>query len=127
MPERDRYPLPHADGPLSGYRIVDIADEKGQLCARLLAELGAEVIKVEPRAGDRTRANGPFFRDDKGRESSLYWWAMNAGKQSVTCELRLEAGRDLFHRLVASADAVIETSAPGTAKEWARTRAPSRR
>ena len=113
----DGVPLPHPDGPLAGYRVIDLADEKGQLCARLLAELGADVIKVEPRAGDRTRANGPFFRDEEGRESSLYWWAMNAGKRSVTCEMRLEAGRDLFHRLVAGADAVIETSAPGTAKE----------
>ncbi len=110
-------PLPHPDGPLSGYRVLDIADEKGQLCARLLAELGADVIKVEPRTGDPTRANGPFFRDEEGRESSLYWWAMNAGKRSATCELRLEAGRDLFHRLVANADAVIETSAPGTASD----------
>ena len=118
MPDLDGdLPLPHPDGPLSGYRIVDIADEKGQLCARLLGELGADVIKVEPRAGDRTRTNGPFFRDEQGRESSLYWWAMNAGKRSVTCELRSEAGRDLFHRLVASADAVIETSAPGTARD----------
>lgn len=113
----DGVPLPHPDGPLAGYRVIDLADEKGQLCARLLAELGADVIKVEPRAGDRTRANGPFFRDEEGRESSLYWWAMNAGKRSVTCELRLEPGRDLFHRLVAGADAVIETSAPGAAKE----------
>ena len=113
----DGVPLPHPDGPLAGYRVIDLADEKGQLCARLLAELGADVIKVEPRAGDRTRANGPFFRDEEGRESSLYWWAMNAGKRSVTCELRLEPGRDLFHRLVAGADAVIETSAPGAAKD----------
>ena len=118
MPDHpDGVPLPHPDGPLSGYRVIDLADEKGQLCARLLAELGADVIKVEPRAGDRTRANGPFFRDEEGRESSLYWWAMNAGKRSVTCELRLEPGRDLFHRLVAGADAIIETSAPGTAKD----------
>ena len=118
MPDHpDGVPLPHPDGPLAGYRVIDLADEKGQLCARLLAELGADVIKVEPRAGDRTRANGPFFRDEEGRESSLYWWVMNAGKRSVTCELRLELGRDLFHRLVAGADAVIETSAPGTAKD----------
>ena len=118
MSERDApTPLPHPGGPLSGYRVVDVADEKGQLCARLLGELGADVIKVEPRAGDRTRANGPFFRDEQGRESSLWWWAMNAGKRSVTCELRLEAGRELFHRLVAGADAVIETSAPGAARD----------
>jgi len=109
-------PLPHANGALTGYRVLDIADEKGQLCARLLAELGADVIKVEPRGGDRTRANGPFFRNEEGGESSLFWWTMNAGKRSVTCELRTEQGRDLFHRLVGSADVVIETGAPGTSK-----------
>ena len=118
MPESaSSVPRPHANGPLSGYRVIDLADEKGQLCARLLGELGADVIKVEPRAGHPTRANGPFYRDQQGPESSLYWWAMNAGKRSVTCELRIEAGRDLFHRLVAAADVVIETSAPGSAQE----------
>ena len=118
MPESaTTVPRVHPNGPLSGYRVIDLADEKGQLCARLLGELGADVIKVEPRTGHPTRANGPFYRDEAGPESSLYWWAMNAGKRSVTCELRIEAGRDLFQRLVAAADVVIETSAPGTAEE----------
>ncbi len=59
-PESPAVPLPHEDGPLSGYRVLDFADEKGQLCARLLGELGADVIKVEPpREGDPTRQNGP--------------------------------------------------------------------
>ena len=107
-------PLPHPDGPLSGYRVLDVADEKGQLCARVLGELGADVIKVEPREGDRTRRNGPYYRGQQGPEASLYWWAMNAGKRSVTCELRLEAGRELFRRLAAVSDVVIETEAPGT-------------
>ena len=107
-------PLPHPRGPLGGYRVLDLADEKGQLCARLLGELGADVIKVEPREGHATRANGPFYRDEAGRESSLWWWAMNAGKRSVTCEPRVAAGRELLHRLAAAADAIIETSAPGS-------------
>ncbi|MGE5595939.1 MAG: CaiB/BaiF CoA transferase family protein [Hyphomicrobiales bacterium] len=108
-------PSPHPTGPLAGYRVLDFADEKGQLCARLLGELGADVIKVEPREGDRTRQNGPFFRGEQGPDTSLYWWAMNAGKRSVTCELRLEPGRELAHRLVAVSDIVIETNPPGTA------------
>ena len=106
-------PLPNPDGPLAGYRVLDLADEKGQLCARILGELGADVIKVEARDGDPTRRNGPFFKGDQSPNMSLYWWAMNAGKRSVTCELRLEAGRDLFRRLVAQADFVIETTMPG--------------
>jgi benzylsuccinate CoA-transferase BbsE subunit len=108
-------PLSHPDGPLAGYRVLDFSDEKGQLCARLLAELGADVIKVEPREGDSTRQNGPFFRGESGPNTSLYWWAMNSGKRSVTCELRLEPGRELARRLVAHADVVIETFAPGQA------------
>ena len=106
-------PFDHTTGPLSGYRVLDLADEKGQLCARLMAEFGADVIKVEPRNGDPTRLNGPFFRGEQGDESSLYWWAMNAGKRSITCELRLEQGRELFHDLVRQADFVVETTKPG--------------
>ena len=107
-------PLPHATGPLTGYRVLDVANERGQLCARLMGELGADVIKIEvPRTGDPTRQNGPFFRGEEGPESSLYWWAMNAGKRSMTCQLRLEQGREMFHRLVQEADFVIETTKPG--------------
>ncbi len=106
-------------GPLTGYRVLDFADEKGQLCARLLGELGADVIKVEPpREGDATRANGPFFRGEEGKESSIYWWTMNAGKRSVTAQLRLEAGRALVHRLVEQADVIVETNVPGKAAEY---------
>lgn len=109
-------PFDHPAGPLAGYRVLDLADEKGQLCARLLAELGADVIKIEPpRDGDPTRQNGPFFKGDKGPNTSLYWWAMNAGKRSITLQLRLEPGRELLRRLVASSDIVIETNMPGTA------------
>jgi len=116
MPETPPVPLPHPAGPLAGYRVLDFADEKGQLAARLLGELGADVIKVEPpRDGDPTRQNGPFFRDQPAPNTSLYWWAMNAGKRSITCQLRLEAGRDLVRRLAAVTDIVIETNMPGTA------------
>jgi benzylsuccinate CoA-transferase BbsE subunit len=111
-------PLPHVNGPLAGYRVLDFADEKGQLCARLLGELGADVIKVEPRDGDPTRHNGPFFRGENGPDTSIYWWTMNAGKRSVTCELRLDAGRDLARQLAATSDILIETFRPGQAKDY---------
>lgn len=117
MPTDTPVPLPHPNGPLAGYRVLDFADEKGQLCARLLGELGADVIKVEPRDGDPSRNNGPFFKNEQGPETSLWWWAMNAGKRSVTCELRLEAGREIVRKLVATADFVIETFQPGKAAE----------
>jgi crotonobetainyl-CoA:carnitine CoA-transferase CaiB-like acyl-CoA transferase len=109
--------LPHSTGPLAGYRVVDFADEKGQLCARILGELGAEVIKVEPREGDPARSKGPYYKNEESPELSLWWWVLNAGKRAVTCELRLEAGRDLARKLVADADVLIETWAPGRAPE----------
>lgn len=113
-PESPPVPLEHPDGPLSGYRVLDIADEKGQLCTRMLAELGADVIKIEPpRDGDPTRSNGPFFKGEQGPNTSLYWWTMNAGKRSITLQLRLEAGREIFRRLVGLADIVVETCVPG--------------
>jgi crotonobetainyl-CoA:carnitine CoA-transferase CaiB-like acyl-CoA transferase len=108
-------PLPHPTGPLAGYRVIDFADEKGQLCARLLGELGADVVKVEPREGDPARGKGPYYRNEESSELSLWWWTLNAGKQGVTCELRLEAGRDLARKLVATADIVVETWPPGRA------------
>lgn len=116
-PESPPVPFEHPAGPLAGYRVVDFADEKGQLCTRLLGELGADVIKVEPREGDPAREKGPFFRGEAGKDHSLFWWAMNAGKRSVTCELRHEPGRELARRLAATADIVVETWKPGVAKD----------
>jgi crotonobetainyl-CoA:carnitine CoA-transferase CaiB-like acyl-CoA transferase len=113
-PDAPPVPYEHPDGPLTGYRVLDFADEKGQLCARLLGELGADVIKVEPpREGDPTRKNGPFFGGEQGPNTSLYWWAMNAGKRSITLQLKLEAGRELLRRLIEKSDVVIETNVPG--------------
>ena len=109
-------PFEHADGPLTGYRVLDFADEKGQLCARVLGELGADVIKVEPpREGDPTRANGPFFKGESEPNKSIYWWVMNAGKRSITLQLKLEAGRDILKRLIAESDIIVETCTPGDA------------
>lgn len=105
------------DGALSGYRVLDLSDEKGMLCARLLGEMGAEVIKIEPRIGHQARRRGPFYRDEKKSEHSLFWWAMNAGKYSVTCELDSSEGRKVLHKLVKQSDVVIETNIPGSSRD----------
>ncbi len=117
MTDQPPVPIPHPAGPLTGYRVLDFADEKGQLCARLLGELGADVIKVEQRLGDPTRERGPFYRDEAGAERSLFWWAMNAGKRSVTCDIRRPEGKDVLRGLVEKSDIVIETNPPGKAAE----------
>lgn len=99
--------------PLLGVRALDCADEKGEFCGRLLADLGAEVIRVEKPAGASSRQFGPFARTPAGLEASLYFGLRNAGKRGITLDLDQEAGRDLLHRLLDNVDIWIETSKPG--------------
>lgn len=96
--------------PLTGIRVVDIADEKGELCGRLLADLGADVIHVEPPTGSSSRRLPPLAPD--GRES-LYFAYRNYNKRGVTLDVTRPSGQALLHRLLARADILIETFAPG--------------
>lgn len=98
---------------LGPYRVLDLADEKGLLCGRALGDLGADVIKIEPPGGHECRDLGPFYRDLPSGEEGLYWFAANADKRSITLDLESGEGRDLFRRLIARADIVIESFAPG--------------
>ncbi len=90
---------------LSPYRVLDLTDDRGHLAAFLLAQLGAEVILVEPAEGSAARRVGPFVQDVPGPETSLWHLAYNRGKQSVTLDsVDLEA-------LCRSADVLIECGA----------------
>lgn len=102
---------------LQNYRVLDITDEKGVLCGKLLADLGADVIKVEKPGGDDSRRFGPFFKGDIHPEKSLSWFALNLNKRGITLDLKREDGRSLFKRLVKSADFVIESFPPGYLSE----------
>ncbi|MBI2868914.1 MAG: CoA transferase [Chloroflexi bacterium] len=88
------------DGALTGCRVLDLTDEKGMLCSRFLAEMGAEVIRLEAPGSAGTR---------RSPEESY----RNAGKKSVSLELRSPEGKGLFHRLVQKADVVVESGAAG--------------
>jgi crotonobetainyl-CoA:carnitine CoA-transferase CaiB-like acyl-CoA transferase len=98
------------EGPLAGIRIVDSANHRGELCGRLLADLGADVIRVEPPSAAMARQLPPFAPDGSG---SLYFAFRNAGKRSVTLDLDGGRGRDLLHRLLGRADVWIESGRPG--------------
>jgi len=98
---------------LSGYRILDLTNDKGHYCSKVLADLGADVIKIEPPGGDPSRNIGPFYRDIPDPEKSLYWWAYNTSKRGITLNLESDQGKDIFRRLVKNADAVVESSPPG--------------
>ena len=98
---------------LEGYRALDLTDEKGFLCGKILAELGVDVIKVEKPGGDPSRMVGPFWHDQADPEKSLYWFAYNSSKRGITLDLDKEDGKRLFRDLVKTAGFVIESFAPG--------------
>lgn len=99
---------------LGGIRVLDLANENGVFCTRQLAELGAEVIKIEPLEGDSTRKIGPFAEGEPQVEKSLFHAFYNGGKKSITLNLEKTEGKKLFLELVKQADVLVETSKPGT-------------
>ncbi|MFV0259228.1 MAG: CaiB/BaiF CoA transferase family protein [Acidimicrobiales bacterium] len=98
---------------LSPYRVLDLTDERGQLAGQVLADLGAEVILVEPPGGSRSRRLGPFVDGHDDPEFSLRFWAYNRGKRSVVIDLDTPEGQEQVRTLAATADAVIESDRPG--------------
>ncbi len=102
-----------AESMLGPYRALDLAGEEGLYCGKLLADLGADVIKVERPGGDAARRLGPFYHHEAHPEKSLFWWALNGGKRGITLNLETADGRDICKRLVEKADFVIESFPPG--------------
>src|SRR5512137_1459172 len=96
-----------SESPLASFRVLDLTDEKGFLCGRVLGDFGADVIKIEPPGGDPGRAIGPFYHDITHPEKSLYWMAYNANKRGITLNVGVVEGKDIFKKLVKSADFVI--------------------
>jgi benzylsuccinate CoA-transferase BbsE subunit len=103
-------PLP---GPLAGLRVLELADETGQFCGKLLGDLGADVVKIEPPGGECCRHVGPFLDDIPHPERSLSFWYYNTSKRGITLDLLTTEGRRLFQRLAATADVILETFRPG--------------
>ena len=101
------------NGFLSSYRILDLCDEKGCSCGRILGDLGADVIKVERHDGDPSRNIGPFYHDCPDPQKSLFWFAYSANKRSITLNLESADGKEIFRALARGADVVLESSPPG--------------
>lgn len=105
-------------GPLEGVRVLDLATARGELAGRVLADLGAEVIKIEPPEGAEARRLPPFVDGhDRDLESSLFWAAVARGKQSVTLDFATSEGAEQLRRLARDADVLIESFTPGTLDE----------
>lgn len=106
MPRFDEYTGEHLIPP---YRVLDLTDRRAAFCGRLLADYGADVVKVEPPSGDRSRTLGPYPGDAPDTEQSLDFLFYNTNKRSITLDLETEAGRGLFRRLAVDADVIIES------------------
>jgi len=100
-------------GPLTGIRVIELADEQAEYCGLTLAGLGADVVKVEPPGGSPTRRIGPFYQDREDRERSLFFWQYNRGKRSIVLDLRQPDDRDRFSALVVTADVLLESTPRG--------------
>lgn len=100
------------DNWLMAYSALDLTDEKGSLCGRILADLGTDVIKVEKPGGDASRCLGPFYNDIPHPERSLHWFTYNAGKKGITLDLEKPEGREILLKLISRADFLIEAYVP---------------
>ena len=101
-------------GPLAGLRILDVTQAlSGPYCTMMLADLGADVIKIEPPTGDMTRNAGPFTAEDTERAYGGYFASINRGKRSIVLDLKDANDRELFLGLVRTADALVENSRAG--------------
>ena len=104
--------------PQRGIRILDLCRLEGQLCGRLMADLGADVILVEPPGGDAGRRLGPFANNVAHPEASLSFAYFNANKKSIVLDLSKEEGRARFRELAKDFDVILETAAPGVMEGW---------
>ena len=98
---------------LSKYRVLDLTDEKGFLCGKIMGDLGADVIKIEKPGGDNSRRIGPFFHNTVDPERGLNWFALNASKRGITLNLEDARGKEIFMKLADTADVVIESFSAG--------------
>jgi len=94
---------------LNGCRVLDLTDDKGALCSRILADLGADVIKIEKPEGDKSRNVGPYYQNIPDPSKSLSWFAYNLNKRGITLNIETREGQELFVRLVRKADFVVES------------------
>ena len=103
---------------MRGARVIDLtANIAGAYCTRVLGGAGADVVKVEPPAGDPARRVGPFADDVPGSDRSLFFWYYNTNKRGVTLDVAHPDGPSLLRRLLAGVDIVVDSHPPGYLEE----------
>lgn len=104
---------PYEGGFLNGVKVLEVGGELGEYCGKLLAGLGADVIKVEPPEGEATRTYGPFYEDRPDRERSLHFWHYNFGKLGIVLDLDESTDQQRFQKLAADAAVVLDSRPKG--------------
>lgn len=102
-----------AAGALAGLRVVELASERCAFAGKLFADMGADVVLVEPLGGSAMRSYAPFVDDVPDPEKSLYFWHYNTSKRGIALDIGRPAGADVFRQLVVGADVLIESELPG--------------
>jgi crotonobetainyl-CoA:carnitine CoA-transferase CaiB-like acyl-CoA transferase len=98
---------------LEGIRVVELASDRAAYTGKLLADMGADVVVVEPPGGHASRRYGPFVDDEPDPDRCLWWWHYNTSKRSVVLDLETASGREAFRQLALQADVVLEAEDPG--------------
>ena len=102
------------DGALSGVKVLDLSEDiAGSFCTRLMADYGADVLKLEPPGGASLRRMGPFHHDDPHPEKSLFFLLLNLNKKGATLNLATDTGQAILKRLAEHVDVIVETYRPG--------------
>ena len=112
MSVRESVSLP-APGALAGIRVVEVGSALTNYCGKLFAELGADVVLVEPVGGSDVRREPPFVAAADGDDVSTSFFCHNTSKRSIALDLDRPGGVDAFRRLVATADVVLDGQPPG--------------
>lgn len=105
-------------GFLAPYRVLDLSDERGLLAGHMFAQLGADVIQVEPLTGSSARTAGPFADDATASDNSFFWSAYASGKRSIACDPASESGRAIVQRLIEHADFLFESADNDVRAVW---------
>ena len=101
-------------GALAGVKVLDLSEDiAGSFCARLLADYGADVLKLEPPGGAALRRMGPFHHDDPHPDHSLFFLVLNLNKQGATLNLETATGQAILKRLIPQVDVIVESWRPG--------------
>ena len=100
-------------GALADLRVIELSNERSVFAGKLLADMGADVIFVEPPGGDQMRSYAPFLEDEAGPERSLYFWHYNTSKRGIVIDLEAEDGCRMLRELVETADVLLESEPPG--------------